>query len=235
MEIPLLLCTVCGNGEFRDSNVLWPRLIADWDLSSTEVAYIDRQQGTQCTRCGSNLREIALANAIREAVATPETLVGFVDTSDARRLHILDINGSSLSATLSGLPLYTRADYPSVDMQSMPYEDGLFDLVIHSDTLEHVPFPIEALRECGRVLSDDGFLCYTVPTIVARLTRDREGLPPSYHGDPSQGGYDFMVHTEFGADAWTFPIQAGFTSVTINTVSYPDATAITARKKLFMI
>ncbi len=229
----MLACTVCGNDEFRDSKVLWPRLIAEWNLSSAEVSYIDRQQGTQCTHCGSNLRGIALANAIREAVSTPNTLADFVNTSEARRLRILDINGSSLSHTLSVLPLYLRADYPSVDMQSMPYEDDQFDLVVHSDTLEHVPFPIEALRECGRVLSDDGCLCYTVPTIVGRLTRDREGLPPSYHGDSNQGGYDFMVHTEFGADAWTFPIRAGFASVNINTVSYPDATAITARKKLF--
>jgi hypothetical protein len=32
------------------------------------------------------------------------------------------------------------------DMRAMPYADASFDVVIHSDTLEHVPGAVAALR-----------------------------------------------------------------------------------------
>jgi hypothetical protein len=44
------------------------------------------------------------------------------------------------------------------------------------------------------------------------------------------GSDDYLVHTEFGADMWTFVIAAGFSSLTIHAVAYPDATAISAKR-----
>ncbi len=41
---------------------------------------------------------------------------------------------------------------------------------------------------------------------------------------------EMAVHTEFGADAWTYVIRAGFQSVSVHTVDYPSATAMLARK-----
>ena len=38
---------------------------------------------------------------------------------------------------------------------------------------------------CRRVLKPEGALCFTVPKIVGRLTRSRDGLPKSYNGDPN--------------------------------------------------
>jgi SAM-dependent methyltransferase len=226
--VTLVICSICGNDEFQDRKILWPSLIADWEISPDEVAYIDRQQGTSCTRCGANLRGVALGYAICDVVGSAEPLQAFIKTRRAQELSILDLNGTSVSDTLSGLPNYIRADYPTVDMQAMPYRNAEFDLVIHSDTLEHVPRPLDGLRECRRVLAPSGRLCYTVPIIVGRMTRSREGLPPSYHGNPEEEGYDFVVQTEYGADAWTHPILAGFSSVKVNTISYPAATALTA-------
>lgn len=101
------------------------------------------------------------------------------------------------------------------------YPSGTFDIVIHSDTLEHVPNPVHALSECRRVLKPGGALCFTVPIIVGRMTRDRAGLPKSYHGDPTTATDDLIVRTEFGADAWTYVMEAGFNRVTIHAVGYP--------------
>jgi SAM-dependent methyltransferase len=226
-----LTCSVCGGTTFNDRQVLWPELVSAWQLAPHEHAYVDRQQGTRCTICGANLRSIALANAIREAVGTRLTLQKFVRTSEARRLAVLEINeAGTLSPILQQLPGHALAVYPAIDMRMMPYAADTFDLVIHSDTLEHIANPIRALAECRRVLHPGAALCFTVPTIVGRLSRSREGLPDSYHGTVSERSHEFTVHTEFGADMWTFVIQAGFSTVSINAVDYPAALALSARK-----
>jgi ubiquinone/menaquinone biosynthesis C-methylase UbiE len=116
-------------------------------------------------------------------------------------------------------------------MHALPYADAAFDIVIHSDTLEHVANPVHALGECRRVLKPGGGLCFTIPTIVGRMSRSRDGLPRSYHGNNStESPDDLVVHTEFGCDAWTFLFQAGFSRVEIFGVQYPAAIAYLARK-----
>lgn len=129
---------------------------------------------------------------------------------------------------LASLPGYHRADYPQHDMTNLSFDDGAFDLVIHSDTLEHIENPVRALEECRRVLKPSGRLCFTVPIIHGRLSRNRSGLAPSFHGAAGDGLNDFRVHTEFGADAWTVVQEAGFTSLALTAVDYPSAIAITA-------
>lgn len=225
-------CSVCGGANFRDGRVLWAALVSEWQLAPHEHAYVDRQQGTACVCCGANLRSIALGNAIRDAVRTRLTLQEFVRTPEAGGLAVLEINEAGhLSPILQQLPGHTLAAYPAVDMMAMPYADNSFDLVIHSDTLEHISGPIRALAECRRVLRLGGVLCFTIPTIVERLSRNRDGLPKSYHGSPDTGTDDFVVHTEFGADMWTYAIRAGFDAISINAVDYPSALALSARKK----
>jgi SAM-dependent methyltransferase len=222
-------CSICGGASFSSQKVLWPELIAEWQLSEVETAYVDEQQGCTCDACGANLRVVALGDALRQAWGTDLPLQAFASTPAAAKLRILDINGAAaISHTLARLPLYVRGDFPAVDMHALPYGDKSFDLVIHSDTLEHVERPFRALEECRRVLAPGGRACFTVPIIVGRLTRARAGLAKSYHGGPSNSSDDFVVHTEFGADAWCFLMRAGFTHVAFNQVRYPAAHAISA-------
>lgn len=212
--------------------MLWDKLVTEWQLAPHERSYIDKQQGTCCRACGANLRSIALANAVLAAVGTTLTLTEFVATPDARKLAILEINeAGSLSPVLRQLPGHILAVYPNVDMHDLPYAADSFDLVVHSDTLEHVSDPIRALAECRRVLRPHGSLCLTIPTIIGRLTRSRAGLPKSHHGAVETSADDFVVHTEFGADMWTFLLQAGFSAVLVNTVDFPSALALSARKE----
>jgi SAM-dependent methyltransferase len=146
-------------------------------------------------------------------------------------LAVLEINeAGSLSPVLRQFNGHVLATYPAVDMLAMPYPDDTFDLVLHSDTLEHVANPIRALQECRRVLRPGGALCFTVPTIVERLSRSRAGLSKSYHGSAETDADDYVVHTEFGADMWTYVLRAGFSALSINTVDYPAALALSARK-----
>ncbi len=227
----MITCSVCGGTNFTQTAILWDSLAAEWQLAPHERAYIDRQQGSACSSCGSNLRSIALADAIRTAVGTGRTLQAYVKQPEAAALAILEINeAGSLSPTLRQLPGHIFAAYPAVDMHSMPYAGDTFDIVVHSDTLEHVTNPMHALTECRRVLRMNGSLCFTIPTIVGRMSRSRDGLPTSFHGSPETKTDDFVVQTEFGADMWTYVIEAGFSSVAINAVDFPTALALCARK-----
>jgi SAM-dependent methyltransferase len=226
----LTVCSICGGTEFKNQSVLWQRLIEEWQLSPCEVEYIDRQQGRCCTSCGANLRSVALANALRFAFGTDLLLSQFAESS-AASLSVLEINDAChVGPTLKKFPKHVFAAYPEVDIHRLPYPDNSLDVVVHSDTLEHVEYPIHALTECRRVLKPSGWLCFTIPIIVGRLTRDRAGLPLSFHGSAETSSADFSVKTEFGADAWTYLIQAGFSNIAISAVEYPAGIALSARK-----
>jgi len=222
-------CSVCGGSEFTSNKVLWKELIDEWQLSEAETRYIDRQQGENCNHCGANIRSIALANAILDAMGTTLLLDEVSRSELTRSRHILEINeAGALSPWLKKFEHYTFGAYPEVDMHNLSYTDQTFDLVVHSDTLEHVINPVHALKECRRVLKTGGALCFTVPMIVGRMSRNREGLPKSFHGNSNTSSDDFAVQTEFGADAWTYILEAGFKELKIHTFEYPSGIAFTA-------
>jgi SAM-dependent methyltransferase len=223
-----LSCSCCGNSELRLRRVLWPSLIREWELAPAEVAYIDRQQGLTCTRCGCNLRSMALAHALLMHFEVAGVFQDFVASPAAAGLRVLEINEAGmLSQFLRRLPQHTLIRYPDSDMTQLAFAERSFDVVVHSDTLEHVPDPIAGLSECRRVLSKNGICAYTVPIVVDRLTRSRRGLPPSYHGTPQNPG-DHLVHTEYGADAWKDALLAGFSECRIIAKEYPAGQALVA-------
>lgn len=236
----MLKCTICGHTEFKRANVLWPLLIEQWEINAEEVDYINRQQGETCTHCGASLRVVALGKAVQKGLNDNRPLKEIASTREPARwfkkpaepVRILDVNGAAtISDVLSAMPGYIRGDYPDVDMMNMSFSDNSFDMILHSDTLEHVSDPVRALSECHRVLKPGGCVCFTIPMIVGRLTRSRDGLEPSYHGDPSSGADDWRVHTEFGADCWTYLIKAGFSDVRLFSVEYPAAHALMGVKE----
>jgi SAM-dependent methyltransferase len=224
-------CSICNGQSFVSQAVLWAKLIDQWQLSPAETGYINRQQGECCANCGSNLRSIVLADALRSAFRTLHPLALFCCSPEAEKFHVLEINeAGSLHGVLQRMPQHTFAAYPEVDMHALPYPDGSFDIVVHSDTLEHVPNPVHALAECRRVLRPGGMLCFTVPVVVGRLSRSRDGLPKSYHGNAADSRDDYAVSTEYGADVWTQVVQAGFRDLHLFTLEFPAALAIGATK-----
>lgn len=223
-------CGICGGVSFIRHPILWEGLINEWQISPAEADYVDRQQGETCNSCGANLRSIALANALRAFLGTNALLREIATSPLGKSFSILEINeAGSLTPILKNFGRYVFGAYPEVDMHAIPYESNVFDVVIHSDTLEHVTNPIHALTECRRVLKPGGALCFTVPVIVERLSRNRHGLPKSHHGNSETMSDDLVVQTEFGADAWCYIMESGFTDVSIHSVGYPAATAFLAR------
>jgi SAM-dependent methyltransferase len=225
------VCHVCGGREFEHTPVLWPELVSTWGLSPEEAAYIDVQQGTHCVGCGSNVRSIALARAILRWRQHGGPLIRFVEDGAQGALRVLELNeAGTLHPVLRQLPMHRLASYPDADMTRLPFADGSFDLVVHSDTLEHVPDPARGLRECRRVLGEPGALALTVPTVLGRLTRSRTGLPPSYHGAAGAEDPGMLVHTEFGADLWVAVLAAGFSSCELVPFHFPSGLAMIARR-----
>lgn len=220
-------CVVCGSvSRPIAARVLWPALIAEWELSDPEAASVDRREGQQCPDCGAALRSAALAAAILQHVGWRGTFDAW--TSSGASLSILEINrAGQLTPWLERLGQHRLVEHPDVDMHSLDYPDGAWDLIVHSDTVEHLEDPSRALAECRRVLAPGGALCFTIPIIRARLTRRRDGLPPSFHGSEADPSY--LVFTEYGADFWTQVFDAGFTTLSITALQWPDATALTAR------
>lgn len=225
-------CPCCGSKKPHTfAPVLWPRLIEKWELAPREAAVIDRQQGEACPVCHCNLRSMALAQAICRLRGFEGPLVEWARSPDASASAVLEINeAGGIASLLKRLPQHSCRRYPDIDMKRMGYPDGSFDMVIHSDTLEHVDDPVQALRECRRVLKQGGCCVFTVPVVEGRRSRSRKGLPLSYHGSPGTRRADYVVHTEFGGDAWTYVVAAEFSEVRIFPLSYPRAVAIAGIK-----
>lgn len=220
-------CAVCGACEFQPRQVLWQGLIDEWELQPDEVAYVNTQQGTVCRTCGNNVRSIALAAALCRSARFDGTLDAWIASSPA--LSLLEVNeAGTLHARLRRLPSHAFGAWPDVDLQSLPFADSTFDRIVHSDTLEHIPDPLAALRQMRRVLKPGGAAVFTVPIILARMTRSRIGLARSYHGDPTNATPDLLVHTEFGADAWAMVLAAGFVACEFVAYAAPAGIAIIA-------
>jgi SAM-dependent methyltransferase len=54
-----------------------------------------------------------------------------------------------------------HAEYPSIDMQHLPYHDNVFDFVISDQVIEHLEDPQKAVKESFRVLKTGGIAVHT--------------------------------------------------------------------------
>lgn len=224
-------CCVCGTQTYMLYDVIWPTLRKEWELSDEELAYINRQQGHCCAGCGANMRSRALAKAMLLSFGRSCKFPDFVEGPLLFEKNILEINkAGNLHPYLARHPRHVLVEFPQFDMMQMALPSESFDIIIHSDTLEHVPDPIQGLTECLRLLRPGGKCFFTVPVLVGRATRSRAGLPDSYHGTPGTNSCDYKVHTEFGHDCWRKAFEAGFCSAKIYALEYPSALAFELEK-----
>lgn len=229
--LPVSTCTFCGSKQFELNDVLWKDLIDTWEISPYEVSYINRQQGLKCTSCNANLRSMVIAKAMMNHFNYKGEFKQFIRSGAIDSLSLLEINkAGALHKYLLKLPLHNFGEFPEVNMMELKFDDNTFDIIVHTDTLEHVPDPKKGLEECYRVLKPGGSLFFTVPIIVDRLTRNRKGLTKSYHGSELAKPDDYVVHTEYGSDVWKSVIESGFNNCSFTTIAYPQAIAISASK-----
>ena len=90
--------------------------------------------------------------------------------------------------------LFKDSDYLTVDfypyegidvvadlIKPLPFDSNHFDFIILSNVLEHISEPEKLIKECHRILKDDGTLLITVPFFI------------KLHQQP----YDFFRYTEY--------------------------------------
>jgi ubiquinone/menaquinone biosynthesis C-methylase UbiE len=88
---------------------------------------------------------------------------------------------------LGGTTEYGVIDYVS-DVSAIPESSGFFDVILCTEVLEHVPEPIEALREISRLIRKGGVVLITAP------------LGSGLHQEPYHfyGGYTPHWYRHFG-------------------------------------
>jgi SAM-dependent methyltransferase len=224
-------CTACGKqAVMAQRRALSRELIEAWELSHDWVNYFERREGLLCSACRSSLRAQQMATVVASECCTrlglrKITFAQLVREPAFHQLAVAEINTcGKLHQFLSRHPRLSYSDYGSTkvrseDLQALSYESERFDIVLTSDTLEHVPDIWAAFAEIRRVLKAGGAHIFTLPTVSDRPTRvravvenghTRHLLPPSHHGPPGTRSGDRLVFLEPGGDFPRLAADRGF-------------------------
>lgn len=235
-------CSVCGKeGRLVFNSWILPAEMRR-DLADPRVIRaLAARESLFCTECGSSLRVRRVVGVLLEHYAEgATTLAELVEEPTFRSLRIAEVNSvGRIHAHLTTHPGLSHSEYRpdaplgrevdgvrNEDICALSYPDGEFDLVLTSDTLEHVADPAQAFRETRRVLRDGGRHIFTVPIApgrersVTRATPGNDGpvhyLSPQHHGRGSgpfalvSRKQDLLVYTDFGLDILDHLREAGF-------------------------
>jgi len=100
---------------------------------------------------------------------------------------------------------YAQIDYVS-DITAIPVADATFDVILCTEVLEHVPRPIEALREMVRITKPGGRLFLTAP-----LGSGLHQEPYHFYGGYTDHWYRKFL-TEFGCEVVSIDPNHGFSA-----------------------
>jgi SAM-dependent methyltransferase len=98
---------------------------------------------------------------------------------------------------------YAHIDFVS-DIAEIPVADATFDVILCTEVLEHVPRPIEALREMVRIVKPGGRLFLTAP-----LGSGLHQEPYHFYGGYTDHWYRKFL-TEFGCEVVSIEPNHGF-------------------------
>lgn len=178
--------------------------------------------GVRCIRCFATAVHASLGQVLRERVRD----LGACDVCELSARGPLaaflkrHARSAALSEYVSGTaPGTLRSGVRCEDVQRLTYGDASFDVVTHTEVLEHVPDDRRAFAELRRVLKPQGVMLFTVPLDGRSRTVERARLldggidyikPAVYHGDPLRGGAGILAFRDYGSDVVGRLLDAGF-------------------------
>lgn len=182
--------------------------------------------GVRCARCAASAIHLVIGWALRDHV--PGLAAGDVCELSARGPLAEFLKRTAKSAALS--EYFADAELGSYrngvrceDVQRLSYADASFDLITHTEVLEHVPDDARAFAEMHRVLRPGGTMLFTVPLYGGYPTieraRLRDGvvehlLEPAYHIDPLRGE-GILAFRDYGLDIVERLRAAGFAQASV--------------------
>jgi SAM-dependent methyltransferase len=104
------------------------------------------------------------------------------------------------------------------DIQSIPFENNSFDVVICNHVLEHVPDFKKAASEIYRVLKKDGYAILQVPTDKSR----NETFEDPSITDPRERRRIFGQYDHVRIFGKNYPSELEKTGFTVKEKNYPD-------------
>ncbi|WP_423928122.1 class I SAM-dependent methyltransferase [Dokdonella sp.] len=183
--------------------------------------------GLRCIRCAASEVHLALGQVLRDKVADMSQMD--VCELSASGPYVKYIEGNARRVSLSEFseavePGQTVNGVRCEDVQCLTYPNECFDLVTHTEVLEHVPDDGAAFAELRRVLKVGGMMMFTVPMSGQTKTIERARgvgpdieylLEPVYHTDPWQRGAGILAYRDYGTDIIAKLDAAGFERVEI--------------------
>jgi len=214
--------------------VIAPELRRRWDLTDRQAVALAAKETDCCCFCGAQRRSRRMAEVLLRLIPTgARSIRRWVDSPIVRALRVAEINEvTGLHAELARLPHHAYSEYLTAvepgqkrdgvrceDLTRLTYADDSFDLILHAETLEHVPDLARALTELRRVLAPAGSTVFTIPVLPAvDCTYQRARIGDDGQIEPivdplishPGGDWGYPVFIEFGADFEEIVRRAGF-------------------------
>jgi SAM-dependent methyltransferase len=215
--------------------VIHPRLAELWGLSPRLNEAFTRKESLSCSGCGAKLRTRRIAATILEVYSisdADQSVAAWARHAESRSIRVAELNRiDGLHEAISALPNLVYSEFRegaspgsildgirAEDLTRLSFADASLELILTSETLEHVPDLSRALAEIWRVLVPGGAHIFTVPLLpteektYARAVLQPDGsvkdlVTPLRHPG---GDIGYLVFNEFGADLPTLLSDHGF-------------------------
>lgn len=188
----------------------------------------NRDYGVRCVRCAASAVHVALGVALCDSVADLSWCDVCEFSARGPLVEYLRRQAGNLAVSEyfeGAVPGEIRNGVRCEDMQQLSYADASFDVVTHTEVLEHVPDEHRAFAELHRVLRPGGCMLFTVPLHDGAHTIERARLrdgvveylhPPIYHTDPLRDGAGILAFRDYGRDILERLRAAGFINVRLH-------------------
>jgi len=178
--------------------------------------------GVRCARCAAGLVHLSIGFAIRSSriEISKCDVCEFSASGPYVEFLIKHSRTIALSEFVDGaIPGEVRSGVRCEDVQNLSYENASFDLVTHTEVMEHVPNDHLGFSELRRVLRKHSLMIFTVPIYDSESTLERAHLSdgvvvhtsePVFHVDPWRGGAGILAFRDYGRDILERLLGSGF-------------------------